>query len=271
MIAEQTSNRFVLFLAAAVSLASIGSLALRGQEAQGMRRQGAAGLAWQLIGAFEQQRGDTVGLAEGMLDLSTEQARLMGRLRHEQEEEKARLLDQLGSTYGDKVREALDEEQRQRYSDALAALSAMTAATDAARREFLSVTGVDPARLGHQGGRYVSTIDLTRFLDVSEEKRQRLQEIRAEMDQTLVNALRDRLDPGARSDPAAWQEHRRRYRAMQKQAEQEMHDKRKALLTDEELARLEKIESAALKYRQRLQEARRQAYEALNALLSAAE
>jgi len=265
---EHISNRFALFLAAAVSLASIGSLALRGQEKVGPPRHGAAGRAWQLIGAFEQQRGDTVGLAEGLFDLSPEQGRLMARLRHEQEEEKVRLLDQLGRTYGDKVREALAGDQKQRYSDALAALSDMTAATDTARREFLSVTGVDPARLGHTNGRYVSTIDLTRFLDVSEEKRQRLQELRAEMDQTLVTALRDRLDPGARSDPAAWQEQRRRYRAMQKQAEQEMHGKRKALLTDEELARLEKIESAALKYRQRLQEARRQAYEALHVLLA---
>jgi hypothetical protein len=242
------------------------SVALQGQERRNQQGGGSAALAWRLIADFEQERSDVITLAEQALDLSSQQRQKMRGLHRDMEAEKAQLLRKLNKRFEDKVVDTLAKEQKERYQAVLKAMEDMMVATTAARDEFLAAVGATE-QSGVSLDLYVSTTDLARFLDVSEEKRGQLGQARKDMDRALAENLQQTVDRANWNDPAALQAYRQRYRDAQKKAQDELQERRKAILSPEQLKKLESIEAAARAYAQRLRDIRRQAYERISAAL----
>jgi len=224
--------------------------------------------AWRLVTELDVYRHDVVALAERVGDLREGQRSRMAQLRLEYDREKARLLDELATRYAQKVSETLDESQANRYAGVLAALKELARLTAEAREQFLDEIGADARQRAALDEIYIPTSDLSRFVDLSEQKRAELTRLHQQKDRKLANTLQQRLDRSRWSNAESWQEYRKKYRDVRQRAEKELREQRQALLTDEELRKLEKVEAAALTYRKQLQDARRQTYETLRVLLS---
>ncbi len=224
-------------------------------------------LTWRLIAESERQHNNVTGLAEQVLPLSSEQRQRVRQLGIEQEEEGARLLRQLANTYAGKVREVLNDEQGKLYDGVLSCLEELAQAQGGAWAEFLKAGEIDPARVLHMPDRRTALADPTLLLDHNEDTRRQLQQIQHELYKSLASALQRRLDREQLTDPEAWEEHVEQFRQAQKDAQADFEARRKDLLTAGQIEKLQKVESAARQYQQRLQEARRTAYPKLYELL----
>jgi hypothetical protein len=233
------------------------------------QRPKAVGLAMDLITGSERHLGDAPGLAARLLTLSPEQREHIGHLSLELAKERARLLAQLSQTYADKVREALAPEQAELYDGVLAVLRRLGEETAAARREFLESLSTDGRVRAEAAGRYLITSDPTDFLDLSEEERSKVRQLRVAMRESLRSALQQRIEPEDRTDLEAWRERRTAFREAAQKAQAEFEEQLSAVLSPEQRERLAEIEAAAERHNGRVREARRKATADLLRLLQA--
>jgi hypothetical protein len=240
-----------------------------GNMQQAAQRPKAVGLAMDLITGAERHLEDAPGLAARVLPLSPEQREHMGHLSLELAKERSRLLAQLSQTYAEEVREALTAEQAESYDGVLGVLRTLEEEAAAARREFLESLSTDGRIRAEAAGRYIITGDATDFLDLSEEKRSKVRQLRAAMRESLRSALQQRVEAEDRIDLEAWRERRTAFREATERAQAEFEEQLSALLSPEQRERLAAIEAAAERHNGRIREARRKATADLLRLLQA--
>lgn len=257
-------------MAAAGLCLTAGALAAEpGREAEGethAHHPAATGRAWRIISYTGRCPDDVTWLAEQVLDLSADQRDKVRALGRQQEDEKARLTDKLATAYTNRVLELLGEEQAKAYAECIAALEELAAERLAAREEFLDAAGPKARQLAGAAG-VVSTRDLTRLLDLSQEKRNEIRQLRRQMYAAAVQAHIG--PPQGEQEPSAdaardWLE---RQREMQQQRQAEFRQRIEALLSPEENEQLRLLEAAAEVYTRRLREAAAKATARLNTVL----
>ncbi len=212
---------------------------------------------WRLVWRCEDERYDVTGLAEELPHVSETQKRQINALAQQYQADRERLLNKLRDDYADKVRRVLSGEQRKRYDGLLDALDKLAAGLADARGKFLKDVGADGERSARTTDYGIPLGDPTSFLDLSEEKRATLQKLRGRMHRSLAAALRDMPDARSLDD----------YRNTRERTEAEFEEQRRAALSPEEVAQLEKVEEAAARYRQRMQELQEQASGTIQSLL----
>jgi hypothetical protein len=246
-------------LAAALCL---GALALHGQEAPSPQARAMA-LTWKLSADPDAARQDASAIALQAFDLPADQAGRVRDLGRQQEEEKARLLRELGKTYAGKVRDALPDAQRAPYDAVLAALDELADAEAAARDAFVKAAGLTTDQAAALPAGYIPTSDLLRYLAVDDAARARVARLQADADAAQEKALLEGLDTSKWQDVETWRKHRADYAQAQQQA-RELYEKQLAdALPADQVEKLKALETAAEQYRQALDDARRKAYEKL--------
>jgi len=253
---------------AAIALAAAlcaGAAALRGQESPAPAS--AMALAWKMIADPARARDDVAALAAQTVPLAPDQADRVRQLGREYALEKARLLRELRTTYTGKVREVLDEAQRARYDEVVAALEELSHAEAAARESFAGVLGLDPAQADEVPILGASVAARARLLGIDGATADRIARLREEAYDAERKALMGALDPSRWDDMEEWRQHRKQYEGAAQEAREQYQRQLAELLSPEQLERMKNFETAEEQYRQAIQQARRRAYERLYAAL----
>jgi hypothetical protein len=250
-------------LAAALCL---GAVAPRPSEAPSPQARAMA-LTWKLIANVDDARQDPGALALAAFEPPPDQAGRLRELGRQQAAEKARLLEQLSNVYAGKVREALDDAQRARYDTVMAALAGLAGAESAARDSFIKAAGLTVDQADALPPGYVPTSDLTRYLDVDDAARDRVNQIQADADSAREKALIDGMDPSTWQDVESWRKHREAYALAQEQAQEDYDKQLATVLKPDQVKKLQALETAADQYRKSLDAARQDAYQKLYAAL----
>ncbi len=249
----------------AAALAALGAPAAEQPEADSEHAQRMA-RTYELIADFEEGMGDAVSLARAALDLTEPQQKQIRALAARREEEIARWMTELRHRYAGEVREVLEEEQAARYDAVLSALEDLSERIADARAELMEELGAADA-LDEVPGDRLHLSDPTEFLELDEETRTALLELRLRTHRELSEIVQDLPDPETLKDPDAWRQYRERYRQSQQKVQDRFEAERAELLTPEQLERLEQLRGAVETYRQRLQQARRETFQTIYRLL----
>ncbi len=258
-----TRHRLTRWLPTALAAAlCLGAVAMRGQEAPSPQTRAMA-LTWKLIADADAARDDAAVLALQAFDLPADRAGRVRSISRRQAAEKARLLRELGRTYAGKVREELDDSQRTRYDAVLAALDGLADAETAARDAFIKAADLTAEQADALPAGYVPTSDLTRYLDVDDAVRARVNDLWAQIDAAREKALIEGIDPSKWQDIETWRKHREAYSLALMQTQERFDSEVAKVLTPDQVAKLKTLEAAAEQYRQSLDDARQKAYRQL--------
>lgn len=253
----------------AATMGALGALSAEEAEPDPDRAQRMA-RTYELIAEFEQGTGDAVALAQAALDLSEPQQRQVRDLAARREEEIAEWMAQLRQRYAREVRGVLDEQQTSRYDAVLGALQGLADSIADARAELIQELGADEALEGVPRDQ-LHLSDPTQFLDMSEETRAALLELRLRTHQELSEAIQQLPDPETLKEPEAWKEYREQYRQAQRDVQERFEADRAEILNPEQIERLQQVQAAIETYRERVQQARRETFQTIYRLLGGQE
>ena len=117
----------------------------------------------------------------------------------------------------------------------------------------------------------VDTSDLTRYLDLSEEKREEIRRMQRDMYKAVREVLRN-MSAGSKEREGESPDARfERYRQIQRQAQSDFQARRDSILTREQAERLRRLEEAAALYHKQVRDAYGRAVQALRDIAARAE